>query len=210
MVRGQVLEDRLTGSSERLSAVIRDRAEDAVTILDAAAARWGEQFDARESQLRGAVSNQNDALESLFDQSTRRLVGAISAEGALAQAQIEASASQSIATLSSESAQINERLASLAIDAAAAAANGAGNVHEALSERIAAFDHIVNQRAVSLVEAVSQQTERMREHLQALDGLVGESGHSVIDRLGSHTDEFNAQHHRTSRCNRRHDAGQAR
>ena len=33
----------------------------------------------------------------------------------------------------------------------------------------------------------------MREHLQALDGLVGESGHSVIDRLGSHSDEFNAR-----------------
>ena len=98
-----------------------------------------------------------------------------------------------MATLSSQSAEINERLASLAIDAAAAAANGAGNVHEALSERIAAFDHIVNQRAVTLVEAVSQQTERMREYLQALDGLVGESGHNVIDRLGSHSNELNAR-----------------
>ena len=68
MVRGQVLEDRLTGSSERLSALIRDRAEDAAAILDSAAARWGEQFDARENQLRGAVNNQNDALETLFDQ----------------------------------------------------------------------------------------------------------------------------------------------
>ena len=66
-------------------------------------------------------------------------------------------------------------------------------MHDALSERIAAFDHIVNQRAVGLVEAVSQQTERMREYLQALDGLVGESGHSVIDRLGSHSDELNAR-----------------
>ena len=97
--------------------------------------------------MRGAVNSQNDALETLFDESTRRLVGAISAEGALAQAQIEASAAQSLATLNSESAQINERLASLAIDAAAAAANGAGSVHDALSERIAAFDHIVNHRA---------------------------------------------------------------
>src|SRR6185312_9472625 len=127
------------------------------------------------------------------DESTSRLVGAISAEGALAQAQIEASAARSMTTLNSESAQINERLAALAIDAAAAAANGAGSVHEALSERIAAFDDIVNRRAVSLVEAVSQQTERMREYLQALDGLVGESGHSVIDRLGSHSDELNAR-----------------
>ena len=48
VVRGQILEDRLTGSSERLTALIRDRAEDATAILDAAAARWGEQFDARE------------------------------------------------------------------------------------------------------------------------------------------------------------------
>ena len=68
VVRGQVLEDRLTGSSERLSAVIRDRAEDAAAILDTAAARWGEQFNARESQLRGAVNNQNAALETLFDE----------------------------------------------------------------------------------------------------------------------------------------------
>ena len=66
-------------------------------------------------------------------------------------------------------------------------------MHDALSERIAAFDYIVNQRAVGLVEAVSQQTERMREYLRALDGLVGESGHSVIDRLGSHSDELNAR-----------------
>ena len=102
VVRGQVLEDRLNNSSERLSAVIRDRAEDAAAILDAAAARWGEQFDARETQLRGAVTNQNDALETLFDESTRRLVGAISAEGAHAQAQLEAAASKSLATLTSE------------------------------------------------------------------------------------------------------------
>ena len=106
--------------------------------------------------MHGAISTQNDALETLFDESTRRLVGAISAEGALAQAQIEASSAQSLTRLTSETAQINERLGSLVNEAAAAAANGAGSVHDALSERIAAFDLIVNHRGVSLVEAVSQ------------------------------------------------------
>ena len=43
------------------------------------------------------------------------------------------------------------------------------------------------------MEAISQQTERMREYLKALDDLVGESGHNVIDRLGSHSDELNAR-----------------
>ena len=33
----------------------------------------------------------------------------------------------------------------------------------------------------------------MREYLQALDELVGESGHNVIDRLGSHSDELHAR-----------------
>ena len=117
--------------------------------------------------MRGAIDNQNDALETLFDESTRRLVGAISAEGAIAQAQIEASATQSMATMNSETAQINERFASLASDAAAAAANAAGSIHDTLSERIAAFDEIVSQRAVGLVDAVSQQTERMREYLRS-------------------------------------------
>ena len=48
VVRGQVLEDGLTGSSEHLTTIIRDRAEDAAAVLDAAATRWGEQFDQRE------------------------------------------------------------------------------------------------------------------------------------------------------------------
>ena len=145
-MRGQVLEDRLNGSSERLTSLIRDRAEDAAALLDSAAARWGEQFDARENQLRGAVETQNGALETLFDESTHRLVGVISAEGALAQAQIEASTTRSLARMTDETAQINERFTALASDAAAAAANGAGDVHDRLSEQIAAFDGILSQR----------------------------------------------------------------
>ena len=139
VVRGEVLEDRLTGSSERLSALIRDRAEDAAAILDAAAARWGEQFDARETQLRGRSLTRMARSRPC---STNRHVAssARSRPRALSpQAQIEASAAQSL-DQHPETAQINERLASLVREAAAAAANGAGSVHDALSERIAAFD----------------------------------------------------------------------
>ena len=77
VVRGQVLEDSLTGSRATPERSDLDRAEDATAILDAATARWGQQFDARETQLRGPIDNQNGTLESLFDESTRRLVGAI-------------------------------------------------------------------------------------------------------------------------------------
>ena len=47
----------------------------------------------------------------------------------------------------------------------------------------------VNHRGARLVDAVSQQAECMREDLEALDDLVGDSGHNVIDRLGVHSDE---------------------
>ena len=187
------MEDRLDGSSERLTTLLRDRAEDAIAILDAAATRWGEQFESRDTQLRQTINSQNAAVETLFDELTNRLVGAISFQGAATQAQIETSTTESLAKFNADAARINERFAELAGDAAATVAIGANNVHDALSGQVAKFDAIIGERGSGLVDSLSQQTGRMNEYLEAIDNLVGENGHSVVERIAAHSDQLNAR-----------------
>ena len=173
--------------------MLRERAEDTSAALEAAATRWSERFDARETQLRGAIDGHTAVFEALMDDSTQRIVGAISFQSATTQSQIEQASAASLARLDTEAAQITQRFVALAGEAAATVTAGAGGVHDALSAQVTSFDAIVGERGGRLVEALSEQTGRMRDYLEALDNLVGESGHSVADRIVQHSDELNAK-----------------
>jgi hypothetical protein len=190
VVRGQTLQDALTAANVNFETTLTGKTEDARVLFESVGAAWSEHFDARHAQLRTLIDDSAGGLAAQIEDSARRAAESLSGESAATQDRLDAAARTALERWSDQAREVGEKFTSIANEAVATISVSGDSVQDALSSTIAGLEDTLNARGGALVADLNSQTRRIDEQLGALNGLIGEGGESVVERLSAHTARF--------------------
>jgi hypothetical protein len=190
VVRGQTLQDALSAANVNFESTLSGKTEDARALFESVGAAWSEHFDARHAQLRALIDDSAGGVAAQLEDSTRRATESIASESAATQDRLDTAARTALERWSDQAREIGEKFSSVASEAVATISVSGDSVQDALSSTIASLEDTLNARGGALVADLNSQTRRIDEQLGALNGLIGEGGESVVERLGGHTARF--------------------
>ncbi|THD49440.1 MAG: hypothetical protein E7774_01215 [Bradyrhizobium sp.] len=189
-LRGQALQESLAEANTRLESTFVGKTEEARVMFETVGAAWSEHFDARHAQLRGLIDDSAGLVGSQIEDFARRAGESIATETVATQDRLDAAARTALERWTDQAREVGDRFAAVAADAVATITVGGDNLQEALSSSVASIEDALNSRGGGLVADLNNQARRIDDQLGALNGLIGEGGESVVERIAGHTARF--------------------